>query len=88
MGYDDGKGLYTYCKRGRSHCTDQTCDCVDSAHYRTLYIMARERNGWYDPHITPSKFKFATLWTLYTLAGFLAATVILGVLYVLTSTAF
>ena len=42
---DDGRGPYTYCKRGLSHCEDQTCDCVDSARYRSYYQMAREHRG-------------------------------------------
>lgn len=46
MNYDDGCGPYTFCKRGLSRCDDQTCDCVDSAHYRTMYMMERERRGW------------------------------------------
>lgn len=44
--YDDGLGTYTFCKRGRSHCDDESCDCVDTATYRMLYYRAREHNGW------------------------------------------
>jgi hypothetical protein len=43
---DDGLGPYTYCKRGRSRCDDQQCDCVDTSRYRAMYHMTRERRGW------------------------------------------
>lgn len=62
---DDGRGPRAYCKRGRSYCEDQQCDCVDTTKYRALYRMAREYRGW--DH--PSPF-FAALWfTACTLLG-------------------
>jgi hypothetical protein len=38
---DDGAGPYTYCERGRSHCLDQCCACVDTWSYRRAYRRTR-----------------------------------------------
>lgn len=51
--YDDGTGPYTFCKRGRSNCIDQTCNCIDNAKYRAMYERAREREGWSLPRHRP-----------------------------------
>lgn len=61
MPHDNGLGPYTFCKRGRSHCSDQTCECVDTAKYRAMYELERERRGW---NLGPHHFSLA-IWLFY-----------------------
>lgn len=60
---DDGRGPYTYCRRGLSWCEDQRCDCVDSARYRVMYQMARERDGR-DLALTNELVRGLALWMM------------------------
>lgn len=76
MNHDDGLGPYIFCKRGRSHCDDQTCECVDTAKYRAMYQMTRERLGWtLGPH--PSR---SVLWLVTCAAAGTAAGLVLAAL--------
>jgi hypothetical protein len=74
MNRDDGLGPYIYCKRGLSHCDDQTCHCIDVAKYRAMYQMSRERHGW---NLGPYPHRVALWFTFAGLAGALLGLLLL-----------
>ena len=82
MPYDDGKGPYTFCKRGRSRCNDQHCDCIDTAKYRAKYLMSREREGWAFPPRKP--MRDAAFLALCMVAGAVAGLALLASLYAIS----